>query len=648
MKIQTKIGLAILPVILLSIIVLGWWAVQTTKKSIENAAGQHMATVLDSYVADKVSGLHKLLVRNLLDKEESFVKQYQLQAAGYAKELKLSEGGGGCLFAMNTSGRLVFTTGEEDPRTPDSPWGQLAGEMAQSLKFKTAGHINSTDEGYFYAARYFKPWGWIVFYVTSDAEIYNAQRSIQNATVLIAGSCAAASMLLILLFFRHIFIKPIKMMNQAAASIAKGEAVIGIDVHSRDELGDLSRAMEMMSQAIDTHRAEQKASQDQLENKVSVQTDHLNKEIDERKQTEAALKYQSEFLKNVIESLAHPFYVINADDYTIKLANSAAGLGTISDASTCHALTHHRSTPCDGTEHLCPLRELKKTKQPVLTEHIHYDQQGNKRHMEVHGHPIFDDHGNVVQMIEYALDITDRKKVEAEREALIAELEAKNTELEQFTYTVSHDLKSPLITINGFIGLLAKDLTAGDTQRIKADIARISDAAEKMGRLLEELLELSRIGRVVNPPEQLLFGELAQEAVELTAGRLAEANIKVDFASGLPTVFGDRSRIRQLIENLVDNAAKFMGDQSTPRIEIGTRLNDREIIFYVRDNGIGIDPKYHRKIFELFDKLDPKSNGTGVGLAIVKRIVETHGGRIWVESKGTGKGSTFCFTIPKR
>ena len=100
MKIQTKIGLAILPVILLSIIVLGWWAVQTTRKGIENAASQHMKTVLDAYVADKVSGLHKLLVRNLLDKEESFVKQYQLQAAGYAKELKLSEAG--CLFALDT------------------------------------------------------------------------------------------------------------------------------------------------------------------------------------------------------------------------------------------------------------------------------------------------------------------------------------------------------------------------------------------------------------------------------------------------------------------------------------------------------------------------------------------------------------------
>ena len=267
--------------------------------------------------------------------------------------------------------------------------------------------------------------------------------------------------------------------------------------------------------------------------------------------------------------------------------------------------------------------------------------------MEVHGHPIFDDHGNVVQMIEYALDITDRKKVEAEREALIAELEAKNTELEQFTYTVSHDLKSPLITINGFIGLLAKDVTAGDPQRIKADIARISDAAHKMGRLLDELLALSRIGRVVNPSEQVAFGEVAQEAVELTAGRLAEANANVEIASGLPTVLGDRSRIRKLIENLVDNAAKFMGDQSTPRIEIGTRLDDREIIFYVRDNGMGIDPRYHRKVFELFDKLDAKSNGTGVGLAIVKRIVEVHGGRIWVESEGTGKGSTFCFTIPE-
>jgi PAS domain S-box-containing protein len=243
-------------------------------------------------------------------------------------------------------------------------------------------------------------------------------------------------------------------------------------------------------------------------------------------------------------------------------------------------------------------------------------------------------------------DITERKRAEEEREKLISELEAKNAELERFTYTVSHDLKSPLITIKGFLGMLEKDTAKGDTERMKDDIGRISDAADKMNALLQELLELSRIGRMINPPEEVPFGDLVREAMETLAGRLAERNIQVDIAPDLPMIYGDALRILEVLENLIDNAVKFMGDEANPLIEIGAREDDGETVFFVRDNGVGIDPKYHDKIFGLFDKLDPKSEGTGVGMAIVKRIIEVHGGLIWIESDGAGTGSTFCFNIP--
>ena len=104
-------------------------------------------------------------------------------------------------------------------------------------------------------------------------------------------------------------------------------------------------------------------------------------------------------------------------------------------------------------------------------------------------------------------------------------------------------------------------------------------------------------------------------------------------------------RLREVLENLIDNAAKYMGDQKSPSIEIGVRDED-EPVFYVKDNGIGIEPQYLQKVFGLFEKLDPTSEGTGIGLALIKRIIEVHGGRIWVESDGLGKGSTFCFTLP--
>jgi signal transduction histidine kinase len=251
-------------------------------------------------------------------------------------------------------------------------------------------------------------------------------------------------------------------------------------------------------------------------------------------------------------------------------------------------------------------------------------------------------------------ELAERKRIEKDREALIKELEAKNTELEQFTYTISHDLKSPLITIQGFMGLLVQDMTAGDIELVKNDVTRISNAVKKMEQLLNELLELSRIGRVVNPPEEIPLGELVREAVDMVAGQIQEREAQVQIVPELlqtvhgPTVYGDHPRLREVLQNLVDNAVKYMGDQAEPRIEIGTRRDGPDMVVYVRDNGIGIAPRYHEQIFGLFNKLDHASEGAGVGLTIVKRIVEVHGGRVWVESEGEGRGSTFCFTLAEK
>jgi len=241
-----------------------------------------------------------------------------------------------------------------------------------------------------------------------------------------------------------------------------------------------------------------------------------------------------------------------------------------------------------------------------------------------------------------------RKRAAQERKRLIAELEAKNAELERFTYTVSHDLKSPLITIQGFLGQLEQDAITGKTDRIKGDVARIRNAAESMHEFLDELLELSRIGRVAKPAEEISLASLAREAVSLLAGPIAERGARVEIPPDLPVVFGDRRRLVEVLQNLIENAVKFMGDQPEPRVEIGARNDGDETVCYVRDNGTGIDPRYHERVFDLFEQLDPQQEGTGVGLALVKRIIEVHGGRIWVESEGQGQGCTFCFTLPRK
>ena len=244
------------------------------------------------------------------------------------------------------------------------------------------------------------------------------------------------------------------------------------------------------------------------------------------------------------------------------------------------------------------------------------------------------------------LDTNDRKNAEYERENLIAELTSKNAELERFVYTVSHDLKSPLVTINGFLGYLAQDAAMGNMERLNDDSHRIKEAVYRMQKLLDELLKISRVGRMINDPEMIPFNELIKEALEIVHGRLAETKVNVHSQPGLAVVYGDRARLVEVIQNLVDNAAKYMDGQINPQIEIGQRgEEDGMPIFFIKDNGIGVPSEYNEYIFGLFNKLNANSEGTGVGLALVKQIIEFHGGRIWVESEG-GAGSTFLFTLP--
>jgi len=254
--------------------------------------------------------------------------------------------------------------------------------------------------------------------------------------------------------------------------------------------------------------------------------------------------------------------------------------------------------------------------------------------------------GGQPRLIEIVHDITDRKQAEKEREAMIRDLEEKNAELERFTYTVSHDLKTPLITIRGFAGLLGEDLGKNDHEATHRDLVRIDAAAEKMEHLLTDLLNLSRIGRMVNPPEQVPFGTIVAEALDLLCGPLTKRGVAVTVDPEMPAVSVDRVRTREVVTNLVENAIKFTDNQEHPAIHIGTQQREGKPVFFVRDNGIGIEAQYQTRIFNLFEKLDPKKEGSGAGLAIVKRIVEIHGGKIWAESEGKGKGSTFFFTLP--
>ena len=234
-----------------------------------------------------------------------------------------------------------------------------------------------------------------------------------------------------------------------------------------------------------------------------------------------------------------------------------------------------------------------------------------------------------------------------QRQSFITELENKNAELERFTYTVSHDLKSPLVTIAGFLSFLERDAVNGNIERVKSNVKRISDAAKKMQSLLNDLLELSRIGRLMSPPENISFEDIVHDAIDHVRGRLDEINANVEVQRDFPIVYGDRIRLVEVVQNLLENSVKYSNPNIQLRIEIGMdQPHDKNApVFHIRDNGIGIEPKFHERIFGLFNKLDAQSEGTGIGLSLVKRIIEVHNGHIWVESE-KGKGATFYFSLP--
>ena len=348
-------------------------------------------------------------------------------------------------------------------------------------------------------------------------------------------------------------------------------------------------------------------------------------------------------LASVIESCGDPIAMLDTE-YRYRFFNSAFhdefqrvfGQALMPGDSMLQALAHLTGDLAAAEEYWG--RALAGEDFTVTRE---FGDASLQRHWyEIHFSPVRDSDGKVVNAVHVVRNVTERKQLE---EAL----EKKAAEMERFTYTVSHDLKSPLVTIKTFLGYLEKDLNDQKSERATKDLGFIHDAADKMVELLNELLRFARVGYNRNEMEQVPLQELVQAALSLVAGQIAESGVQVHVTQEPVWLTGDRLRLVEVFQNLIDNAVKFLGDQPNPRIEIGIDGAAGELVIFVQDNGKGIAPRHISKLFGLFEKLDPHTSGTGMGLALVRRIVEVHGGKILAESEGLGHGATFRFTLAK-
>ncbi len=242
------------------------------------------------------------------------------------------------------------------------------------------------------------------------------------------------------------------------------------------------------------------------------------------------------------------------------------------------------------------------------------------------------------------MDISALKSAQQTLWRVNDQIKQQNREIEDFTYTISHDLKSPLVTIGGMIGLVLDRMVAGD-ETVRDCLQTAASTVEQMRHTIDELLHLSRLGRVTHDPQPLPLGPLVAMLLNRHKNELADNAVSVQIHGDLPTVQADPNRIEQVWENLIVNALKYACDQPAAQIEIGhTRVSNRTRV-YLRDNGPGIARDHHEKIFGLFQRLNNQKDGSGLGLAIVRRVMEAHHGRVWVESQ-LGHGATFWLEFP--
>jgi len=234
-------------------------------------------------------------------------------------------------------------------------------------------------------------------------------------------------------------------------------------------------------------------------------------------------------------------------------------------------------------------------------------------------------------------DITERKRAQ----------EAKFSELESLSYSIAHDLRSPLISIQGFLSYLREDIQNQEIKRVQEDARLIESAVSKMDQLVKGTLEYFRTGYLVKPDEKVPFSEIVEEALKLLAIQLSSIGATVSLAETFPTVYADRMRMVQVVSNLIQNSINYRDKTMPLKIEIGHWLSGDEDVFFVRDNGTGIAASETEKVFALFYRGTADGEGSGAGLAIVKRIIEAHGGRIWAEGQSE-KGTTMCFTLPQQ
>jgi len=492
--------------------------------------------------------------------------------------------------------------------------------------------------------------GWAVVYVVPTTIAFAPMNELARNIILTAAGLAALLGFVSLIIVRQI-VRPLGQLTAAAATIGSGNFTQRIELRTDDEIGKLSEEFNRMATALSNKETQLREYTTQLE----TSNKELETEIAERKRTEETLRQSEEKYRTLVTNIPDITWTTDSEGNTTFISPSVVNVYgyTSEDIYADHELWLGRIHPDE-------IDRVMKAFQALFTENKKFDIEYRVQRKDGFWVWLHDRSMNTYEKEgkRYAdgvfSDITERKRAEEEINKLneelkrnIVQLEAANKELEAFSYSVSHDLRAPLRAIDGFSRVMLEDYTDKLDDEGKRYLNIIGSNTKKMGQLIDDLLVFSRLGRQEIRVSEMDMGKLAKAVSEEL--KLAVPERKVGFnINKLPPSHGDQAMIRQVFVNLLSNAVKFTRPKERAVIEVDGRSEGNENICYVKDNGVGFDMQYVNKLFGVFQRLHSSEEfeGTGVGLAIVQRIIHRHGGRVWAEGKVNG-GATFYFTLPR-
>jgi len=368
----------------------------------------------------------------------------------------------------------------------------------------------------------------------------------------------------------------------------------------------------------------------------------IDRDITEHKQEEEEIRRAAQEWKTTFASITDMVSIHDKDGKLLRVNKAFANaFGTEPEefiGKACYEVVHGTKKPWPE----CPMKQMLETKKPVVAE---FFEPRLGIYLEVSGSPILNEEGEFVAFVHVTKDITERKRMEEELKQTLAELERSNAELEEFAYVASHDLQEPLRMVASYLQLIERRYKNRLDKDADEFIAFAVDGATRMQKMINKVLLYSRIGKQSKPLRPIDCEDILDQVVANLATSIQESGVIVT-RDPLPTVMANDALLIELLQNLIGNAVKFCG-KKLPGVHVKAEKKGSDWVFSVRDNGIGVDPRHAERIFQIFQRLHGRNKypGTGIGLAVCKKIVERFGGRIWVESE-TGKGSTFYFTIP--